>query len=89
MTGLMPVDYGKQSMSLDKQIREMATERMLDVISKADAALSPICREYGVDMSDIGRLISTHKTKTTEAKVVRDFAEDISAQMLKSIKKEA
>ncbi len=76
-------------MSLDKQIREMATDRMNEVVSKADSALLPICREYGVDMSDLGRLISTHKTKTTEAKVVRGFAEDISAQMLKSIKKEA
>lgn len=71
-------------MSLDKRIKGMAEARVTRLIEDAGRALEPICKNYGLHMNDVARLMSQHKTKTTHAAIVKQFSDAIAQRMLES-----
>lgn len=76
-------------MSLDAKIKELATAKLRDLKTEAIVALGDVESEFGVTAEDIGRIVSGHKTKTTEAKLIKQFSEEIGEAMLASLRPRA
>lgn len=72
-------------MSLDAKIKEMAQEKLKFVLEQGNAVLESLAKEYGLETKDVARLLSGHKTKTTEAKVVKDLSDIIATRMMNSL----
>lgn len=72
-------------MSLDKQIKEMASVKVDDVVEAAYKAVEKVVKGTGLKTNDVARLVSGHKTKSTFDASVKVVAEKISADMMASL----
>lgn len=69
-------------MSLDKQIKEVATGQVDALVADAAKALAKVVKDAEISVPDLARLVSEHKTKSTHDKCVKAVAEKISKDML-------
>lgn len=71
--------------SLDKRIKEMAEGELLELLKSGQSALEKVCKGSSVGVGDLGRLLSMHKTKSTNDRCVKLIAAKISKDMLASL----
>ena len=72
-------------MSLDAKIKEMAQEKFQRMLEEAQLAVESVAGNYSLYAADVARLISMHKSKTTEQRVIKMLSDRIAQQMLASL----
>lgn len=72
-------------MSLDKQIKEMAAKQLDELQEAAERAILNVCTPTPLNMPELARLVSGHKTQTTRDACIKKLSDKISADMLASI----
>lgn len=72
-------------MSLDKQIKKMAEGDLAEICREARKDIEQRVQGLPVSVAEVARLVSGHKTKTTENAVVKKLADKRAQQMLEAI----
>ena len=72
-------------MSLDKQIKEMATNQLNDICTRAEEAVNRVVQGTPLGAEDVARIVSGHKTQTTFASCVKKLETRIGQSMLSAM----